>query len=823
MRKKKFAGVLMLTAAVALGTVSPAALPNTVAIVKAEASDVTNPSNKYDNIKLENTTVENETLVLTAGATDIGTIMNDTHYYAFGKDKATALAAAIAAANGETAAAKVVVTANKFTTKTVPADANWIVIVDKTDLSDTVANGRAIDFTTKRKNPAEKNTDYSYTDGEGQATALATKKLQYRVKGENNWIDVTGADGTGTKFPTTPVTEKTKVDYEVRVQAGDSMLPSVPTDLSITHKHKITIDDVKEKLKFSVEGTALKVTGFTSNFGDTDKFSGKVMFKYAEDKGTISDGSAAVSDVNIVADVTTSINKKVFVYVDSDTDKILTISFAKLDQPKLKQIDKEYKLEADAGYTVKTATDKVKYQIKKATEADGTYVDAAVQDEGNKKVITFTHLGGSNVNYKVKAVSTEAKEIKFGTGTEAKYTFDSEASADIAVQEDDTKLDAAKFNSLTLATEDNNKKLTIDVKAAVQNVKDEVFYNYGKGDVKLDLKTVKKHELDVVPGKFVLKSKDEKFKKTINFVVPNLKDKYSKVDEFVKDLGNKADIFNNYIITDKDKHDLDMDGLNKLKEGKYTVKFRTATAVGEVNVEIGKEQEYKLATPVEVTIKKVTSSSPVIPSSDNSAAPKKDEPKKDETKKDEVKKDEPKKDETKQAEDNKQSDSTSTTETKSEERVSAKNTKNNTVKVSEEKIAEALETGLKVMAKSGKVEFTAKAIEKMVGNSAEAVTVTLKTTATKSNAKEVTKNLKGSKLVSKKVFTLNIKAGNMAVKESQLSGTKINVTLKVNLKKAPVFVWVMDLSTGKKVKAAYKNGKLTFKTSNLGKFVIVNK
>ena len=127
------------------------------------------------------------------------------------------------------------------------------------------------------------------------------------------------------------------------------------------------------------------------------------------------------------------------------------------------------------------------------------------------------------------------------------------------------------------------------------------------------------------------------------------------------------------------------------------------------------------------------------------------------------------------------------------------------------------------MAKSGKIEFTAKALEKMVGDTAEAVTVTLKTTATKSDAKEVTKNLKGSKLVSKKVFALNIKAGNMAVKESQLKGTKINVTLKVALKNAPKVVWVMDLSTGKKVKAAYKNGKLTFKTSNLGKFVIVNK
>ena len=85
------------------------------------------------------------------------------------------------------------------------------------------------------------------------------------------------------------------------------------------------------------------------------------------------------------------------------------------------------------------------------------------------------------------------------------------------------------------------------------------------------------------------------------------------------------------------------------------------------------------------------------------------------------------------------------------------------------------------------------------------------------------KNVKGSKLVSKQVFTLNIKAGNMTVKESQLNGTKINVTLKVNLKKAPKIVWVMDLSTGKRVKAAYKKGKLMFKTANLGKFVLVNK
>ena len=816
MRKKKFAGVLMLTAAVALGTVSPAALPNTVAIVKAEVNSLTDSDSSYTNIVIGNVTVSGEKLVITHG--DVKTKINTGHVYAFGKNQQDAINKAIAANAAEVT---VDISNGTFTTDTVPADAKFLAIVKKGEIAANSATGVTIDFSTKREADIENATDYyTYNDGEGQATVKAGKNLQYRMKNTTEWTDVAG----DAKFPATPVDERTKADYEVRVKASATdKLPSVSKEIKITHKHKITIDDVKEKLKFSVEGTALKVTGFTANFSDPEKVSGQVMFKYATEQGELNNGSQALSEGQLEANVTTEIAKKVFVYVRNDAavSSVLTISFAKLDQPKLKQINKEYKLEADTGYTVKDTADKVKYQIKKATADDNTYVDAVVKTEGDKKVIAFNHLGGGNVDYKVKAVSTEAKEIKFADNTEAKYTFDSEASANIAVQEDDTKLDAAKFNSLTLATAEHNQKLTIDVTDTVKNVKDKVFYNYGKADVELNLKEAKKHELDVVPGKFVLKSADGKLMKTINFVVPALKDKYSKVDEFVKDLGDKAKVFDNYIITDKDKHDLDMDGLNKLKEGKYTVKFKKATDA--VDVQIGKEQNYKLATPIEVTIKKNTVSSPVIPSADNSAAPKKDEPKKDETKKDEVKKDEPKKDETKQAEDNKQSDSTSTTETKSEERVSAKNTKNNTVKVSEEKIAEALETGLKVMAKSGKVEFTAKAIEKMVGNSAEAVTVTLKTTATKSNAKEVTKNLKGSKLVSKKVFTLNIKAGNMTVKESQLSGTKINVTLKVNLKKAPMFVWVMDLSTGKKVKAAYKNGKLTFKTSNLGKFVIVNK
>lgn len=809
MRKKKFTGLLMLTAAVALGTVSPAALPNTATVVKAEVNSLTHSATDYNNIVIGNVTVSGEKLVIKHE--DVKTKINAGHVYAFGKTEQDAIKNAIAA----DAVAVTVDTSNgTFTTDAVPADAKFLAIVKKDTITADSATGVTINFTSKREADITEGTDYyTYNDGEGQATVKAGKNLQYRMKDKEEWKDAT----ENAKFPETEVAEKAKADYEVRVKAGAGKLPSVPKKVTITHKHKITIEEVKEKLKFSVDGTALKVTGFTVNFPNDDTLSGQIKLKHATDKRELEDGSQAVGEGKVLDDVTDA-TKKVFVYVDSDTSKVLTISFAKLDQPKLKQINKEYKLEADSGYTVKTEADKIKYQIKKAEADDNTYVDAKVKEEANKKVITFNHLGGAEVKYKVKAVSTEAKEIKFAADNEAKYTFDSEASDEITVKEDATKLDEAKFNTITLATEDNSKKLTIDVTAAVKDIKDKVVYNYGKGDVELDLKKVEKHKLDVVPGKFVLKSADGKFMKTINFVAPKVNANYSKAEDLINALGGKTKAAADYTIKAKGGAAAD---LNKMADGEYTVEFKTHTDA--VDVAIGKTQEYKLATPVKVTIRKNSVSSPVVPSTDNSTAPKKDEPKKDETKKPDTKKPDAKKDDAKKTEDNKQSDSTSTTETKQSKRVSAKNTKKNTVKVSEEKIEEALETGLKVMAKSGKVEFSAKAVEKMVGNSAEAVTVTLKRTATKSNAKEVTKKLKSSKLVSKKVFTLVVKAGGMTVKESQLKGTKIKVTLKVNLKKAPKFVWVMDLSTGKKVKAAYKKGKLTFKTSNLGKFVIVNK
>ena len=259
------------------------------------------------------------------------------------------------------------------------------------------------------------------------------------------------------------------------------------------------------------------------------------------------------------------------------------------------------------------------------------------------------------------------------------------------------------------------------------------------------------------------------------------------------------------------------DGIRKYTKSTEYLLCWAVTGSAINNIALNEDVTYKLSSPIKVLLQteadaaKENSSSgggAVIPSGGGSAGGSTD------TKKDDAKKTDDKKNDTKK--DGAMSDGNGAAVDK-QSSVTVKNTKKNTVKISEEKIAEALETGLKVTGKSGEVKFTAKALEKIVGDTAEAVKVTLKATS------EMAKNVKGSKLISKQVFTLNIKAGNMTVKESQLNGTKINVTLKVNLKKAPKIVWVMDLSTGKRVKATYKKGKLMFKTANLGKFVLVNK
>lgn len=181
----------------------------------------------------------------------------------------------------------------------------------------------------------------------------------------------------------------------------------------------------------------------------------------------------------------------------------------------------------------------------------------------------------------------------------------------------------------------------------------------------------------------------------------------------------------------------------------------------------------------------------------------KDNTKKDETKKPEDKKD-TKKDETKKPEDKK--DNT--------------NTDNKTADTSK-----AIKDAVKKSTKTGSVTLKSvgSGLEKAVGGNTSKLSVSLNKSKTKSTSKAVTKKLGKSKLVTKTVYSFNIKNGSKNLTDKQVSGSKIKVTLKVSLGNKNRTVYVMDVSTGKKVKAKYnaKTKKLTFTTNYVGDFVIV--
>ena len=179
---------------------------------------------------------------------------------------------------------------------------------------------------------------------------------------------------------------------------------------------------------------------------------------------------------------------------------------------------------------------------------------------------------------------------------------------------------------------------------------------------------------------------------------------------------------------------------------------------------------------------------------------------------DEPKKDDPKKDNTKKPDETKKPDDT-------------KKPDNNTTKPAN--VDKAIKDAFKKSTKSGNVSLTGigSALKKAVGENAASLSVNLKTSKTKATAASVTKKLKGSKLVSKTVYSLNVKSGATNLTDKQVSGSKIKVTLKVSLGNKNRTVYVMDVSTGKRVKAKYnaKTKKITFTTANVGDFVIVNK
>lgn len=822
MRKKKFTGLLMLTAAVALGTVSPAALPNTAVVVKAEVNKI-DEDTVFKDAKIEATGMQ----TVKINKSGIKSSLGNNYKYAFGANSAAALTAALEE-NAKELRFKDGDEDNAYIDAPVVTNL-YLAIVKPSTKTDTNVSGKAI---TLMAAPSAPNVD-SVSDGTQANGANGYEYVEdpdttVANYDELEWKATDSASNYKIPAEADKVKEGETKKYLVRIKADNYKYASKYTTITITRKKQITFADLK-KLSYSItDDNKIRFAGLDK----LAELGGEVNYKIVNTADLATEPSTDGTDVanNGMTNAAIEDGKSVVVFVKGDTNKLtnkLAISAEKEKTPVVTQAAVSYQLIASAGssYAVKGDYNVIKGGTStKVTSKDGKI---SVPGDGTYSVVA---LGDD-----------KTKEIRFeGDNTKAAVKLDSDPQENVVVRKLNNKLDATSFGAITLTTSNAAMKLTIgNIKKSLAlegNDKDKVQYGYeGETPKELDENIDKVDDVPMKEGKFVIEVVgNDSLKKTINFKGVVDKDGKKFMPTYVSSSAVLA-----AMGTDLAKYQVrpvsagamfaDATANSFNKEGKYEIKYKNPTSTANIDFKGKNEFEYLLSDVVTIEIKKENKkpsspSSPVVPSvSGGSGGASYTAPKKDEVKKDEVKKDEAKKDTPKQTDDKKQSDSTSTTETEQSERVSAKNTKNNTVKVSEKKIAEALETGLKVMVKSGKVEFTAKAIEKMIGDSAETVTVTLKTTATKSNAKEVTKNLKGSKLVSKKVFALDIKAGNMAVKESQLKGTKINVTLKVALKSTPKTVWVMDLSTGKRVKAAYKKGKLTFKTSNLGKFVIVNK
>lgn len=93
----------------------------------------------------------------------------------------------------------------------------------------------------------------------------------------------------------------------------------------------------------------------------------------------------------------------------------------------------------------------------------------------------------------------------------------------------------------------------------------------------------------------------------------------------------------------------------------------------------------------------------------------------------------------------------------------------------------------------------------------------------KSSLKKLENKLSGKKLVTNTVLNVDIKMGNENVNDYELSRNKIEIAVRTSLKKLPKSMYIMNLDTGKIIKAKYdkKTKKIYFRTEEVGKFILI--
>ena len=156
-------------------------------------------------------------------------------------------------------------------------------------------------------------------------------------------------------------------------------------------------------------------------------------------------------------------------------------------------------------------------------------------------------------------------------------------------------------------------------------------------------------------------------------------------------------------------------------------------------------------------------------------------------------------------------------------------TKNKTASVGEDVIQKVLKANngkVKVKVKSTIVSINRDIIENLVGEEKKDIKVSVtKSGKNKLNLMKFKKKLSDKKLVSNTVLAVDIKMGSESVNDYDLNGGKVEIIVETSLKKLPKVVYVMNLNTGKIIKAKYskKTKKIYFSTEKVGKFVLIKK
>lgn len=114
---------------------------------------------------------------------------------------------------------------------------------------------------------------------------------------------------------------------------------------------------------------------------------------------------------------------------------------------------------------------------------------------------------------------------------------------------------------------------------------------------------------------------------------------------------------------------------------------------------------------------------------------------------------------------------------------------------------------LNLSLKGASVKLSKKVLTSVLDGEADEVSLSLKT----SKVKTAPKTLKNKTLVSKKVYGLKLMVEKETMSDYDLQGEKFQVKLSIKLEKAPMNLYVLNVNTGKLIKASYQKGKLSLR------------